>query len=546
MCGFIGGNIFESPDDVKTGMVSMMHRGVDGNNLFTYPNNFYLGHNRLSIQDVGEQSDQPLVSSDGRYHLVFNGELWQKSFQKFDKQLRQKYNFTTSNSDTELLLYYLIDNLDRIGDALNELDGMFCFALYDTETDSVILGRDFIGRLPMYYYHDGIRIGFSSEVKGLQVSLDIPYYDMQRGTKFDASYKDKQLIEVVKPGTYIEYNSIGVLKEHQYFNFKPKPFQLDHPTAYYPWSEEEFNVYNSDDKGIDYYSKGFRRLLDESVENELISDVPICTILSGGIDSTVITYLLSQKVENLEAFVVNVNQKNQNRKKDDLHYARIAAKEFGIKLHEVNVDKSDIEDRIEESIWACETHKWTQVSPSVAQLFLAEEIQKQGYKVVFGGEGSDEIFASYGQVRRFCWPNPYHYHQRRVNLLNKLHETNLIRTNKAMMYGGTVELRTPFLGKNVVDFGLRIHTDYRDNDRGDGNLMKWVLRKAFEGDISEELLMRPKKTFQVGAHTAYLKKDKERLTKIYEKLFVENEIPKSFMERQGRPNRDDIKEVSWP
>lgn len=532
MCGFLGGNKFQSTDDVKDGLVSMMHRGYDGNNcVYFEEDEFYMGHNRLSIQNVGEEANQPFVSHDGRYYLVFNGELWKKSFDLYDDDLRSKYPFKTERSDTELLLYYLIDNFDRLNDALNELDGMFCFALYDSQDDTLLMGRDFIGRLPFYYHYDGQYIAFSSEIKGLQQSLGFEYYDIQRGSKWDASYKEKQRIHIVEPGTYIEYNQFGVLKEYQYFDFKPKPFMISHPTGYYPWSEEEFELYNEEDKGIDYYSTEFKRLLEKSVENELISDVPICTILSGGIDSTVITYLLSQKVDNLEAFVVNVNQKNQDRKKDDLHYARIAAKEFGIKLHEVNVDKSDIEDKLEESIWASETHKWTQVSPSVAQLFLAEEIRNQGYKVVFGGEGSDEIFASYGDVKRFCWPNPYHYHQRRVNLLNNLHETNLIRTNKAMMYGGTVELRTPFLGKDLIDFGLRIHTNHRDNDMGNGNLMKWVLRKAFEGEISDELLMRPKKTFQVGAHTDYLKKDKEKLADLHEQLFIKKDVPDKFINR---------------
>ena len=138
------------------------------------------------------------------------------------------------------------------------------------------------------------------------------------------------------------------------------------------------------------------------------------------------------------------------------------------------------------------------------------------------------------------------YHKRRVNLLNNLHKTNLIRTNKAMMYGGKVELRTPFLNKEVVDFGLRIPTRYRDenwNDRStdnidvfdtkvaDGKDMKFILRKAFEKDIPNELLWRPKKTFQVGCHTDYLKKEQKSLDDIFEKLFIN---------RTSRPKSNNI------
>jgi asparagine synthase (glutamine-hydrolysing) len=232
----------------------------------------------------------------------------------------------------------------------------------------------------------------------------------------------------------------------------------------------------------------------------------------------------------------------------------MAAKEFGIKLHEVNVDRKDIERVLEESIWASETHKWTQVSPAVAQLFLSWEIRDKGFKVVFGGEGADEIFASYGDVKRFCWNQPIHWHQKRINLLNGLHKSNLVRTNKSMMYGGKVELRTPFLNKEVIDFGLTIPTKYRDENHSlrtktevfdtkidDGNVMKYILRKAFEGEISEELLWRPKKTFQVGCHTDYLKNEQNKIDDMFEKLFIKKKIGYNYIHRSFGHNNARIK-----
>ena len=301
--------------------------------------------------------------------------------------------------------------------------------------------------------------------------------------------------------------------------------------------------------GEEYYTSEFKKLLWEAVEDELVSDVPICTILSGGIDSTIITYILSRINPNIEAFVVNVwpSKRTNKEVKDDLYYARLAAKEFGVKLHEINVDKEDIEEMLSESIWASETHKWTQVSPAVAQLFLAWKIRKKGYKVVFGGEGADEIFASYGDVFRFCWPEPMWYHQKRVNLLNSLHKTNLIRTNKAMMYGGEVELRTPFLNKKLIDFGLKIPTKYRDENGGNGKIMKYILRKAFDDEIqNKELLWRPKKTFQVGCHTDFLKQPiwKKKIEDEFEKLFVEKNVPDSFIKRQIGHIRGSITEIT--
>ena len=559
MCGILGGNLIKTNHDMKNGLVSMMHRGTDGNTIFSFKNNMKLSHNRLSIQDLSETANQPMVSDDGNYYLAFNGELWKSTFDKFDKELRSKYNFKTNNSDSELLLYFLIDNYENLKSKMNELEGMFSFAFYDKEKDYLILGRDFMGRLPFYYYHNGQEIVFSSEVKGITESVkEISYYNIDKGSSWKPSeYKDKELIKIVEPGTFITYNSVGALKEYRWFDFKPKPFDVNHPTGYYPKTNEELKVFEGEDKGIDYYSSEFKRLLEEAVEDEMIADVPICTILSGGIDSTIISYILSKKLKKqgkkLTAFVVNVNKNRKSNTKDDLHYARLASKLFDIDLIEINYDELDVERKLIHSIWASETHKWTQVSPAVIQLGLAWRIRKEGFKVVFGGEGADEIFASYGDVKRFCWPEPIWYHQKRVNLLNSLHKTNLIRTNKAMMYGGEVELRTPFINKRVIDFGLRIPTKYRDDKEGKGQKMKFVLRKAFEkeiGSLNEELLWRPKKTFQVGAHSDFLKKQvwKEKIESIFEKLFIDKnkneEIRELLAQGQSGHNRGSITEIT--
>ena len=425
---------------------------------------------------------------------------------------------------------------------------MFAFSLYDSKTDTTYLGRDFIGRMPLYYHYDDEKFGFCSEAKGLRVGLDTPYYKIDVKSKYHkmADVKDKETIYPVLPGHMITFtphpfvNDSYEMEEEVWYTFKDE-YDKDNQ-SYYTRDEEQFKHFETEDKGVDYYVNGFRDIVDTAVDNELISDVPVCTILSGGIDSTIITWLLSKKLKNVEAFVVNVNPLRKTKYKDDLYYARMAAKEFGIKLHEVNVDRKDIEKKLKESIWASETFKWTQVTPAVAQLFLAEEIEKQGYKVVFGGEGADEIFASYGDVKRFCWNEPVHWHQKRINLLNGLHKSNLVRTNKSMMYGGTVELRTPFLNKEVIDFGLRIPTRYRDEnyevrenfeykttEHSDGNIMKYVLRKAFENDISEELLWRPKKTFQVGCHTDYLKTEEPMMYKVFQELFVDGKDYDNFL-----------------
>ena len=524
MCGILGGNKFKNDEQVKSGLKSMMHRGVDNNTIVKFENGFYLAHNRLTIQDISDDANQPMVSDDGRFHIVFNGELWKSSFDEHDHRLRAKYKFKTEKSDTELLLYFLIDNIEDLETALNDLEGMFVFALYDTEKEDLILGRDFVGRLPLYYHYDGEEIIFSSEVKGIQQSIGIPFYDRD-------FVKDlhRELIRLVKAGeiVYLKNDFLGT-KMHvsRFFDFKPKPFDMNHPTGYYP-NEEEFEEYDSEDLGMDYYVNGFRERLEFAVDDELISDYPLCTILSGGIDSTVITYLLAKHVPNLEAFVVSVKQERE--RKGDLHYARIAAEEFGIKLHEVIITKEDIEEYLPQAIWAVETDNWKQVSPAVAQLFLARAVADKGYRVAFSGDGADEIFAAYGEVQQWMWHNTYWWHRKRVNLMNSLHKNNLIRCNKIMMYGGIVELRSPFMNREVVDFGLRIPTRHRDDKDGGGGIMKWVMRKSFEGQISEELLMRKKKTFQVGCHSDFLKDQKDVIENHFKQLFVDCDVPSDYI-----------------
>ena len=126
MCGIIGGNKYKSVDKVKDGLKSIVNRGIDDNTIFSFDDKMYISHNRLSMQDISENENQPMVSDDSRYYLEnFNGELWKSSFVKFDKKLRKKYNFRTEKVIQELLLYYLIDNIKNLESSLRELDGMF-------------------------------------------------------------------------------------------------------------------------------------------------------------------------------------------------------------------------------------------------------------------------------------------------------------------------------------------------------------------------------------------------------------------------------------
>ena len=469
MCGIAGGNLF-TLDSIKQSLDDTKHRGYDAQLVFN-DGDMTLGHNRLSIQDLSENANQPFTDSTGRYTIVYNGELW-KSMLKYRTELEQKYNFITKNSDTELLLYMFIEYKEK---CFEMLDGMFSFAIYDKEEQKIWMGRDWVGRLPFYYFHRKGKLAFSSERKGLTKSLDV---------------RNKH-IKVVSPSHYY------------CFHIEDKRLEK---VKYY--SVPNRIVEEPKDKIV----KNIREKIELAVDNELISDVPVCTILSGGIDSVIITYLLSKKVKNLEAFVVSNGI--DEKKKDDLYYARKAAKFMNIPLNEVIIDDEYVMNNLKDTIYAVEDYKWVQVSPAVAQLPMSKAIYAKGYKVVFGGEGSDEIFGSYGHIFAWKWKDD-DYHQARIDLIEKLHEKNLVRTNKAMMYGGTVELRTPFLDKNFVEYGLGIPPQYKKID----NHWKPLLREAFVGEIPEDILWRPKKTFQVGCHTDFLQDHKELMAGYFKELF---------------------------
>ena len=476
MCGFVTGNIFIDEKHFRAALSLIDHRGKDSKGVnYSIRTNTWLGHNRLSIQGLTEASDQPMFKWP--YILVYNGELW-RSMDSY----KNKFDLQTG-SDTELLLnmFYLDQE-----DCIQSLDGMFGFAVLDDDKRKLTFARDFMGRIPLYFFKKGKEIVVASELKAITNSLNINASD----------------VILADPGCYYEFDYVtGELMKTKFYEF-PAMTDIEDMT------QEEV---------ID----GIRDLLTEGVHNELISDVPVCTILSGGVDSTIITYLLKQKIPDLQAFVVSVGDTG---KKDDLYYARLASKEIGVPLHEVIIDEEWVENNMSEAVYAVEDFSWTQVSPAVAQLALSKRIREEGFKVVFGGEGSDELFASYGHV--FAWNyKDKDYIRERYKLVMNLHKNNLIRTNKAMMYGGTVELRTPFLHKDLVEFCLRIPPKYKE----DGPVWKPMLRKAFAGKLSDELLFRPKKTFQDGCHTIYLKNHKERIKESYLSHYEQRNPLESFL-----------------
>ena len=454
MCGIIGGNAFSSKNEVELSLKKILHRGRNASQIDVVED-FYIGHNRLSIQDLSSSANQPMWNKDKTVCIVYNGELWDSNY---TKQLKESIvtPFKTK-SDTEIILNSYLD----FGiNSFRDLDGMFSFCIVDTRLNTAFVVRDFVGELPLWYAinNDG-KLVFCSEKKGLPIS---ELYEKQ--------------VKAVYPGTYLEYN------------YKTLENSIK---TYYTLPTEIIN----DDR--DTIVKNIREMLQKAVEVKMVSDVPICTILSGGIDSVITTYILSKINPNIEAFVVSMG--DGDTKNDDIKYARIAAKEFGVKLHEIILTEDDVINAIPETLYVIEQARWQNLGSAIAQIALGKKIDELGFKVVFSGDLSDEIWGSYGHIQAFHY-KPEDYDKARRKLVQDVHKTNFLTTNQSIMWGGTVEVRTPYSWKPFVEYSLNIPPLYQKEN----GHMKPLLRAAFKGEISDELLFRPKVFFAKGCRTGDL------------------------------------------
>ena len=481
MCGIIGGNLYDETG-IKLGLEKTIHRGRDDSSYYQ-TDGFYIGHNRLSIQDLSSSANQPFWNTNKDVSIIYNGELWDS---QYTKDLRNKITtpFRTT-SDTEIILNAY---LEFGPDCFNMLDGMFSFCIMDKRINKVYLVRDGFGELPFWYYIEkkSGKIAFCSEKKGLPL-----------GDIFEKQVKS------IQPGTFLEYDYIT--SKNSLHTFYTLPTDL----------------INDDRETI---IKNIRKGIEEAVKVKMISDVPICTILSGGLDSTIITYILSKINPNIEAFVFSVGE--GDTKNDDIKYARLAAKEFGIKLHEIIITEQDILDSIDESLYVIEQTRWTNIGTSIGQVALSKKINELGYKVVFSGEMADEIFGSYGDVQAFYYTEES-FDKKRKQLVKNVHKTNLICANQSILWGGTVEVRAPFCWRPFIEYNVNVPPLYRN----EGGNTKPLLREAFRGEISDEILYRPKVTFHKGARTTDLIKSikdsfKERLEKQFQ--YKNNNIINKF------------------
>ena len=451
MCGIIG--LFNINDEqaMRTEALKMAgkirHRGPDWSGSYS-DEHCVLMHERLSIVDV-EHGAQPLYDTKTKRVLAVNGEIY--NHKELEKKLSNSHDFQT-NSDCEVLLYLY----DEFGaDFLNEIDGIFAFSLYDPNTKDYFVARDHIGIIPLYIGWDENGVTYvASEMKSIE------------------SYCEK--LQEFPPGNYYKNGEFTQWYQPNWVNEIP-----------------------TDAVSLPKLKKA----LEDSVHKQLMCDVPYGVLISGGLDSSVIAAIAAKyskkRVESgdaeeawwprLHSFAIGLDGS------PDLKAAKIVADAIGTVHHECKYTIQEGLDALRDVIYHLETYDVTTIRAATPMYLMARKIKSMGIKMVLSGEGADEVFGGY--LYFHMAPNKEELHHETVRKLQKLSKYDCLRANKSMAAWG-IEARVPFLGKEFLEYAMNI--DPADKMCSDGKAEKYVLRKAFEGIIPDEVLWRQKEQFSDG------------------------------------------------
>jgi asparagine synthase (glutamine-hydrolysing) len=456
MCGIVCAFKLKQPaEELRIQVLAMAkcirHRGPDWSGIFSN-DKAIMAHERLAIVDP-TSGKQPLISEDGNLILSANGEIY--NHLELRKQFEGKYHFKTQ-SDCEVILPLY---KEKGGKFLDEMNGIFAFAIYDVENDSYFIARDHMGIIPLYIGWDQNGTFFvASELKALEGVC----------TK----------IELFPPGHFLDSRN-GELAR---------------------WYERDWMDYeNVKDNKTDIAA--LKTALEQAVHRQLMSDVPYAVLLSGGLDSSIISAITKKFSKNriesddtesawypqLHSFAIGLEGS------PDLAAAKKVANHLKTIHHEVVFTIQEGIDALKDVIYHLETYDVTTIRASTPMYLLARSIKAMGIKMILSGEGSDEIFGGYLYFHKA--PNAEELHKETVRKLDKLHMYDCLRANKSLAAWG-IEGRVPFLDKEFMDVAMRINP--QDKMIKGERMEKWVLRKAFEDMLPASVAWRQKEQFSDG------------------------------------------------
>jgi len=481
MCGIVcvfGNN--NSVKDLRQSVLDMSkrvrHRGPDWSGLYSN-DNVIIAHERLAIVDP-ISGKQPIFSEDKKLVLAANGEIYNHHVLR---EQTKDYKFMTE-SDCEIIpALYRKKGINF----LEDLNGIFAFALYDEENDSFFIARDHIGIIPLYMGWDKSgNFYVASEMKALEGICN----------KY----------EEFLPGHYL-YSKEGIeLKQ---------------------WYKREWTVYENVKSNTSDINK-LKEALEQAVHRQLMSDVPYGVLLSGGLDSSIVSAVTkkysAKRIESddripawyprLHSFAIGL------KGSPDLAAARKVAGHIDSVHHEIHFTIQEGLDAISDVIYHIETYDVTTIRASTPMYLLARVIKSMGIKMVLSGEGADEIFGGYLYFHKA--PNPEEFHKETIRKLGKLHLYDCLRANKSLASWG-VEGRVPFLDKEFLDVAMRLNP--KDKMAGENRMEKWILRKAFEEYLPEEILWRQKEQFSDGVGYGWI----DTLKKVAEEEVTDEMLSKA-------------------
>ena len=480
MCGIVCAfNLRGDKDLIRSNVLEMAqkvrHRGPDWSGIYS-SNNAILAHERLAIVDP-TSGKQPIISEDGLKVIAVNGEIY--NHKNLKNRFAADYNFRTESDCEVILALYEKKGINF----LNDLNGIFAFALYDSSNGKYLIARDHMGIIPLYMGWDKDDIFYiSSELKSLEGVCD--------------------KIELFPPGHYLESSSMNLVK----------------------WYDPEWVSYEHV-KDSETSIKAIHDSLSAAVKRQLMSDVPYGVLLSGGLDSSITSALAkkfaSKRIESndkqdawypqLHSFSVGLKDA------PDLKAARIVADHIGTIHHEINFTVQEGIDAIRDVIYHLETYDITTIRASTPMYLIARAIKSLGIKMVLSGEGADELFGGYLYFHKA--PNPKEFHEETVRKLDKLHQYDCLRANKSLAAWG-IEGRVPFLDKEFIDVAMNINPE--DKMIKNGRIEKWVLREAFKDYLPQSVLWRQKEQFSDGVGYSWIDSLKDLVSKEVSDQDLEN------------------------
>ena len=433
------------------------HRGPDWSGIFS-DRNCILAHERLAIVDP-LSGGQPLVSPDGKQVLAVNGEIY--NHKEIREKYKDEYEFQTGSDCEVILALYRKKGLDF----LEDLNGIYAFALYDVEKNAFLVARDHVGVIPLYIGRDADgTVYVASELKALE----------------------------------------GFCEEYE--PFLPGHYWWSGDGRMVCWYSRDWFDYDSvKDNEADVAE--LREALVGAVKRQLMSDVPYGVLLSGGLDSSITSAIAARFAQNrieddgrseawwprLHSFAVGL------KGAPDLIKAKEMADFLGTVHHEVNYTVQEGLDAIRDVIYHIETYDVTTVRASTPMYLLARVIKSMGIKMVLSGEGSDEIFGGYLYFHKA--PSAKDFHEETVRKIGKLYEYDCLRANKALAAWG-VEGRVPFLDKEFMDVAMRLNPSAK---MCSGAVVeKKILREAFEDYLLPSVAWRQKEQFSDGVGYSWI------------------------------------------